>query len=393
MPISAALISRGSTVLAEQCPPGNNFPAIARKLVEQIPSTPDSKKSYSYETYNFHYLVEGGITYICMTDQSMGYRVPYAFLFDVSNRFKATFGERIYTVGSMGLNDAFARVLQERIDYYSNDKTADKINKVKGEIEEAKNVMVKNIDKVLERGSKIEVLVDKTDILQEQAHSFKRKGTKLKRKMWWKNAKLCCILICILVVIIVGVTLGILYYTGVLNDVLGKHKKPNHDTTTTTGETSGPHTTAIVTTASLTTGGPPPLSTTGGDTETTTGIIRTTGVGTTGVHTTGTTAPPVTTAEATTAAPTTDAPTTAAPTTDVPTTEAPTTEAVTTGAITTGSTTADSTTTADATTSKSTTTDTTTAGAGTTGADGTTADATTDAGSTSVVTTGPTTAN
>jgi len=334
MPIIASLISRGATVLAEQCPPatqtGNNFPAIARKLVEQIPSTPDSKKSYSYESYNFHYLVEGGITYICMTDQSMGYRVPYAFLFDVSNRFKATFGERIYTSGSMGLNDAFARVLQERMDYYSNDKTADKINKVKGEIEEAKNVMVKNIDKVLERGSKIEVLVDKTDQLQEQAHSFKRKGTKLKRKMWWKNAKLCCILICILIVVIVAITIGVLWYTGVLQKLI--HHKSNNTTTTTTttADTTG---SVSSTTALLTTGIIPPATTA------TTGVgttgVQTTGVQTTGVVTTGinTTGQPPTTG-------TTDVATTAVATTAEATTAAkPTTgDATTTGIATTGTT-------------------------------------------------------
>jgi vesicle-associated membrane protein 7 len=89
-----------------------------------------------------------------MTDQGMGYRIPFAFLIDVANRFRASYGERAMTATANSLNDTFSRTIQERMDYFSNDRNADKINKVKGDIEEAKNVMVQNIEKVLARGEK-----------------------------------------------------------------------------------------------------------------------------------------------------------------------------------------------------------------------------------------------
>ena len=41
------------------------------------------------------------------------------------------------------------------------DTSQDRVNRVQGEIEEVRQVMVENIDKVLERGEKIELLVDK----------------------------------------------------------------------------------------------------------------------------------------------------------------------------------------------------------------------------------------
>jgi len=217
MPITAALIARGTVVLAEQYPPNTNFASISRRLIEQIPSTPDSKKSYSYESYNFHYLVEGGITFICMTDQAIGYRVPYAFLFDLNNRFKGTFGQKVQSAGSMAMNDTFGRVIIERMDFFSNDKSADKISKVKGDIDDVKKTMVNNIEKVLERSEKIEILVDKTDDLHTQSQSFKRKGTKLKRKMWWKNTKLCCCIIFVITVILAVIIISLLSYFGVFS--------------------------------------------------------------------------------------------------------------------------------------------------------------------------------
>lgn len=42
---------------------------------------------------------------------------------------------------------------------------------------------------VLERGEKIEVLVDKTEDLQNQAQRFQVQGRNLRNKMWWQNMK------------------------------------------------------------------------------------------------------------------------------------------------------------------------------------------------------------
>lgn len=40
--------------------------------------------------------------------------------------------------------------------------------------------MVHNIERVLERGERIELLVDKTDNLNQQAFAFKKRSTQLK---------------------------------------------------------------------------------------------------------------------------------------------------------------------------------------------------------------------
>lgn len=40
------------------------------------------------------------------------------------------------------------------------------------QVDEVKNIMVDNIEKVLERGEKIELLVDKTDNLRFQVRSY-----------------------------------------------------------------------------------------------------------------------------------------------------------------------------------------------------------------------------
>jgi len=79
--------------------------------------------------------------------------------------------------------------------FYSFDPEADNINKVKHEINETKQIMVKNIDKMLERGDKIEILVEKTAELNTTTESFRNQAKIVKKKEQRKHWKLCCIII------------------------------------------------------------------------------------------------------------------------------------------------------------------------------------------------------
>ncbi|KAL5702499.1 hypothetical protein ACHQM5_027712 [Ranunculus cassubicifolius] len=56
--------------------------------------------------------------------------------------------------------------------------------------------------KVLDRGEKIELLVDKTENLRSQAQDFRTQGTQMRRKMWLANMKIKLIVLGILITLI-----------------------------------------------------------------------------------------------------------------------------------------------------------------------------------------------
>ncbi len=60
---------------------------------------------------------------------------------------------------------------------FNTNPNVDNISKVKLQIDNVKDVMIENIDRVLERGEKIELLVDKTDKLNHQAFKFEKSVT------------------------------------------------------------------------------------------------------------------------------------------------------------------------------------------------------------------------
>lgn len=69
--------------------------------------------------------------------------------------------------------------------------------------------MTENIERVLERGERIETLVDKTDRLGGSARDFRMRTRDLRRRMWWKNTKLMVLLVVVVVFLIyLGVGIG-----------------------------------------------------------------------------------------------------------------------------------------------------------------------------------------
>lgn len=88
-----------------------------------------------------------------------------------------------------------------------------KLDQVQGQVNEVKVILKDNINKVLERGDRLDDLIGKTDDLQASADSFQRTSTRVARKYWWKNIKM---MILIGVVVLIIVILIILAATNVI---------------------------------------------------------------------------------------------------------------------------------------------------------------------------------
>lgn len=201
MPIFYTLIARGkNVVLAEYTARTGNFATVTRVLLGKI-GPEDAKMSYAYDNYTFHYMVDDGITYLCLADEQQKRRIPFLFLQDVKERFVSQYGDRIKTAISFAMNSEFSRVLSDRMEFFNENPNADSFGKVRGQLNDVKDVMVKNIESVLQRGEKIELLVDKTEALSQSAKRFQTQSKSLKQAMWWKNVKMWLLIAAVVLII------------------------------------------------------------------------------------------------------------------------------------------------------------------------------------------------
>ncbi|CAI5784765.1 Vesicle-associated membrane 8-like [Podarcis lilfordi] len=81
------------------------------------------------------------------------------------------------------------------------------ISTLQVQVDDVKNVMSQNIEKVLDREERLSELADRSDDLQTAAHGFQKTSTKISRKMWWKNTKMIIIIVSVVLVIVVFIIL------------------------------------------------------------------------------------------------------------------------------------------------------------------------------------------
>ncbi len=91
---------------------------------------------------------------------------------------------------------------------YSEVNGPSKTKAVQDEVDEVVGIMQNNIEKVVQRGEKLETLQTKTDDLQAGALQFKRGAVSARKQMWWKNMKMQLIIggVIVLFIVIIAVS-------------------------------------------------------------------------------------------------------------------------------------------------------------------------------------------
>lgn len=84
------------------------------------------------------------------------------------------------------------------------------------EVDEVRELMLENINKILQRGDKINSLVDQTDRLNTSSNVFQKKAQQIKRNMWLSKAKFTVLVIgtfTMLVYLVIGAECGYPFFS------------------------------------------------------------------------------------------------------------------------------------------------------------------------------------
>jgi vesicle-associated membrane protein 7 len=173
--------------------------------------------SYVYDGYYFHFIQLDCIVYLTLTGEDYPRRKAFEFL----AKLKSAYLEH---VGLSSHDDfekilAFHPTLESIVKEYSKQDAIDKVQK---DVEQVRNIMTQNIEKVkefigvyaktcncmqvLNRGERIDNLVDMTESLSRQSLQFRSSTRSISRDLYFKNMKVN-IVISIVVILILFVFL------------------------------------------------------------------------------------------------------------------------------------------------------------------------------------------
>lgn len=191
MPLLYSTVARGTTVLARHAnnSVAGNFSEVTEQVLSQIGSE-NSKLTYSHGAFLFHFISEDRIIYLCISDDEFERSRAFLFLTEIKKRFQIAYGAHAMNALPYSMNGEFSKILAAQMKHYSESRDVDTIAKVQGELDELKNVMVKNIDSLATRGERLELLVNKTENLSASSVTFRKSSRNLARSLFWKNIKI-----------------------------------------------------------------------------------------------------------------------------------------------------------------------------------------------------------
>ncbi|XP_063926587.1 neuronal synaptobrevin isoform X2 [Zophobas morio] len=83
-----------------------------------------------------------------------------------------------------------------------------RLQQTQAQVDEVVDIMKTNVEKVLERDTKLSELDDRADALQQGASQFEQQAGKLKRKFWLQNLKMMIIMGIIGLVILIIIVMN-----------------------------------------------------------------------------------------------------------------------------------------------------------------------------------------
>lgn len=209
-PLLYACVAHNTTILTEHTSSGaSNTSNLAALVLPEIDHSSPKKLTYTHGNNFIHYIASspsenpshpsaGDLTYLVVASSTLGRRIPFGFLVEIKNRFLQKFPiastdfASLPNYGAGSFNSELKKLMVE----YGTTKAGkeDAISNVQSEIDDVRKIMTQNIDQVLARGERIDLLVTKTDQLGGSAHDFRVRSRTLRRQMWWKNIKLMALL-------------------------------------------------------------------------------------------------------------------------------------------------------------------------------------------------------
>ncbi|KAG5518307.1 hypothetical protein PMAC_003103 [Pneumocystis sp. 'macacae'] len=141
---------------------------FSRLVAEEIQV--GQRKSFDQDNYALHaYSRSESIVGVVITDKEYPVRVAYSLLNKILDEFLMKYPPSSWSKKDKRLPFG---VLDEYIIKYQDPQKADNIIKVQQELDDIKNVLSQTIDSVLQRGEKLDDLIQRSDILSAQSRLF-----------------------------------------------------------------------------------------------------------------------------------------------------------------------------------------------------------------------------
>ncbi|KAI8881736.1 snare-like protein, partial [Backusella circina FSU 941] len=156
------------------------FKGQAKTIFKRLNINSEPRCSIESGKYAFHYIIESGVCYLCICDQSYPRKLAFSYLEELAKEFNMSYGNEVEKPGLRPYAFVkFDTFMQKTKRIYQDTRTQNNLSKLNEDLQDVTRIMTKNMEDLLWRGDSLDRMSTISGELKDSAKLFKDKARHL----------------------------------------------------------------------------------------------------------------------------------------------------------------------------------------------------------------------
>ncbi|KAK2956113.1 putative 25.3 kDa vesicle transport protein [Blattamonas nauphoetae] len=160
----------------------------AKQIVKKLTLSSDPRCTIQDGQFVFCYVIDRNVVFLAICTASFPSSTIYKYLDDVSQDFLRLHGQNVDTVIRPYAFVSFDMEMEKKRRRYADSLQQNKIDELNAELNDVREIMTKNIDDVIGRGERIDVVTDISQTLLDDSRTFHRNSSRLNENTFLRKA-------------------------------------------------------------------------------------------------------------------------------------------------------------------------------------------------------------
>jgi len=144
----------------------------AKKIVKHLTSSNPARVSVDAGSAFFHYINQGGVCYLCLTDRGYPKKLAFDYLEELQREFCSKYDGQVESASRPYAFIKFDTFIQKTKKLYVDTRTQRNLNRLNDELHDVQKIMTQNIQDVLGRGERLDSVANKASSLRDASGKY-----------------------------------------------------------------------------------------------------------------------------------------------------------------------------------------------------------------------------
>jgi vesicle transport protein SEC22 len=165
----------------------SEYAAAAKKILKTLRPTSPARCTIEAGPFYYHYILEQGVAYLTLCERGYPRRLAFQFLGEVHAEFMRSHGADLPRYSRPYACVAFEPRLSKMRREYLDPQAPGNLKKLNTDLSEIHNIMQQNIQDVLQRGEKLDVMESRSSNLLQESKKFEKYGRYINLQALYKT--------------------------------------------------------------------------------------------------------------------------------------------------------------------------------------------------------------